>query len=88
MPFDCSQTHVVLLALVEFHVDATMETGDLAFNGGQSILDSADAVTKSGDVGANLLETLHGHEGELFDRVDFRLPRFRCGHRISLYHGH
>jgi hypothetical protein len=64
---------VVLFALIEFHVDAAMVTGDLAFNGSESILDGADAVTKLGDVCPHLPEALHDNKRKLFDRVDFSI---------------
>ena len=64
---------VVLFALIEIHVDAAMVTGDLAFDGSESILDGADTVTKLGDVSPHLLEALHNNKRKLFDRVDLFL---------------
>jgi hypothetical protein len=86
-----SRPHVRLRAGVELLIDAPMESGDLAFNGGDPILKGSDLIIDTieayAHVGAYVLHALDDELRQLFDRVDLlRLFRTASTHTKEFYH--
>ena len=84
MPLDAREAHVMLFAGIELLINAPVKAGNLAFEGGDPLLNGGNLIAQSiqapAHIGPQVVHAFGNKLGELLDGVDLPLSRRAVAH--------